>query len=247
MKPLAKDVDVVHVTQPMTQTGVATRPLSGLNQLAHWQIGDKVSKDIGIAHLRHWPNRPMSPASCLRLLAVSPGLRVILIHRLAHWLYLKHKHGGKLKWLWRIMAIPAGLLKLVLMKIATKSDISKDCEFEGGVSFSDQGNIIFGARKTGAGTVIGTRVTVGMNHIDMGRPEIGRNVWIGSDCVVFGAISIGDGATLLPGTVLSKSIPAGVVLQGNSPRLVLRNFDNSELRERQDLDVMQYMDAQLRN
>lgn len=247
MKPLAKDVDAAHVTQPMTQTGVVTHPLSGLNQRANWQTGTKVSKDIDIAHLRRWPNRPMSPASRLWLLIISPGLRIILIHRLAHWLCLKYKNGGKLKWLWRIMSIPAGLLKLTLMKIGTKSDISKDCEIEGGVSFSDQGNIIFGARKTGAGTVIGTRVTVGMNHIDMGRPEIGRNVWIGSDCVVFGAIRIGDGATLLPGTVLSKSIPAGVVLQGNAPRLVLRNFDNSELRKRQDLDVMKYMDVQLRS
>ncbi|HEY8218506.1 MAG TPA: hypothetical protein VIF86_00250 [Methylobacter sp.] len=247
MKPLAKDVDVVHITQATTRTGVAAHPLSGLNQHAHWQTGNKVSKDIGIAHMRRWPNRPMSPVSRLWLLIVSPGLRIILIHRLAHWLCLKYKNGGKLKWLWRLMSIPTGLLKLALMKISTKSDIAKDCEIESGVSFSDQGNIIFGARKTGAGTVIGTRVTVGMNHIDMGRPEIGRNVWIGSDCVVFGAISIGDGATLLPGTVLSKSIPAGVVLQGNSPRLVLRNFDNSELRERQDLDVMQYMDAQQRS
>ncbi|MGZ5013454.1 MAG: hypothetical protein ACXV7E_05490 [Methylobacter sp.] len=248
MKPLAKDVDVVHVTQPMTRTGVVTHPLSGLNQHSHWQIGDKVSKDIGIAHLRRWPNRPMNPASRLWLLIVSPGLRIILIHRLAHWLYLKHKNGGgKLKWLWDAMLIPIGLLKLTMMKISAKSDIARDCEIEGGVSFSDQGNIIFGATKTGTGTVIGPRVTVGTGHADMGRPEIGSNVWIGSDCVIFGTIRIGDGATLLPGTVLSKSIPAGVVIQGNSPRLVLRNFDNSELRKRQDLDVTQYMDAQLRN
>jgi serine O-acetyltransferase len=243
MKPLAKDADLTPITQPTTRTGVAMHPLSELNQRAHWQIGDKVSKDIDIAHMRRWPGRPMNPASRLWLLIVSPGLRIILIHRLAHWLYLSHKNGGKLKWLWRVMLIPTGLLKLTMMKISTKSDISKDCEIEGGVCFSDQGNIIFGAKKAGAGTVIGTRVTVGMNRTGMGRPEIGRNVWIGSDCVVFGAITIGDGATLLPGTVLSKSIPPGVVMQGNFPRLVLRNFDNTELRERQNLDVMQYMDA----
>jgi len=243
MKPLAKDVDVTPMTQPAASTGVTAYPLSGLNQRAHEQIGVKISKDIDLAHLRRWPNRAMNPASRLWLLIASPGLRIIVVHRLTHWVYLKHKNGGKLKWLWRILSIPAGLLKLTLMKLSTQSDISKDCEIEGGVSFSDQGNIIFGARKAGAGTVIGTRVTVGMNHIDKGRPEIGRNVWIGPDCVVFGAITVGDGATLLPGTVLSKSIPAGVVMQGNFPRLMLRNFDNSELRMRQDLDVMQYMDT----
>jgi serine acetyltransferase len=247
MKPLTKDIDITPIAQPAARTGVTVHPLSGLNQRPHGQTGGKISRDISIAHTRRWPDRPMTTVSRLWLLIVSPGLRIILIHRLAHWLYLKRKHGGRLKWLWHILAVPAGLLKLTLMKLSTQSDIAKDCEIEGGVCFSDQGNIIFGARSAGAGTVIGTRVTVGMNHVDMGRPEIGSNVWIGPDCVVFGAITIGDGATLLPGTVLSKSIPPGVVMQGNFPRLVLRNFDNTELREHQDLDAIQYVGAQRGN
>lgn len=202
----------------------------------------RVLRDIDVAHRRRWPNRRMSLASSSWLLAISPGLRLMLIHRIAHWLYLKRKNDGGRKWLWRVMLLPLGLLKLAI-KINTKSDISNDCEIEGGIIFSDKGHIIFGARKTGAGTVIGTRVTVGMSHIDNGVPEIGRNVWIGSDCVVYGAINIGDGATLLPGTVLTKSIPPGVVMRGNPARLMLRNFDNSELRESQDVDAMQYVNA----
>lgn len=243
MKPLAEEVNVTPITQPAERTSATVYPLPGISQYGDEQIGNTINKDIDIAHTRRWPDRPMTLASRLWLLIVSPGLRIILTHRLAHWLYLKHKNDGRLKWLWRILSIPTGLLKLTLMKLSTQSDIAKDCEIEGGVSFSDQGNIIFGARKAGAGTVIGTRVTVGMNHANMGRPEIGRNVWIGSDCVIFGAITIGDGATLLPGTVLSKSIPSGVVMQGNFPRLVLHNFDNTELRGRQDLDVIQYVDV----
>lgn len=178
------------------------------------------------------------------LLGSSPGLRLILMHRIDHWSYLKRKEGDWRAWLWLVMLIPLGLLKLVI-KFNAKSDICNDCEIEGGIIFSDQGHIIFGARKTGAGTVIGTRVTVGMNLADdMERPVIGRNVWIGSDCVVYGAISIGDGATILPGTVLTKSIPAGVVMQGNPARLVLRNFDNTGLRAlRQDVDAMQQVTA----
>lgn len=243
MKPLAKEVNVSPINQAAERAGATIYPLPGLNQYAHEQTGSRISKDFDIAHERRWPGRPMTPASRLRLLMDSPGLRIILVYRLAHWLYWQHKNYGKLKWLWHILSVPTGLLKLALMKLSTQSDIAKDCEIDGGVSFSDQGNIIFGAKKAGSGTVIGTRVTVGMNHADMGRPEIGRNVWIGSDCVIFGAITIGDGATLLPGTVLSKSIPPGVVMQGNCPRLVLRNFDNTELRKLQDLDAAQYVDA----
>jgi serine O-acetyltransferase len=135
------------------------------------------------------------------------------------------------------MRIPLSLPKWAI-QVSTKSQIDNGSEIEGGVSFSNEGHIIFGATRTGAGTVIGTRSTVGMSPADAGSPGIGRNVWIGSDCVVYGGISIGDGATLLPGTVLSKSVPAGVVMQGNPARLVLRNFDNSALRERHDVDAI---------
>jgi serine acetyltransferase len=177
------------------------------------------------------------------LLAISPGLQLILIHRIAHWLYLKRRQNDDVyKWLWRALMIPLALVRLAI-KINTKSDISNDTEIEGGVFFSDQGHIAFGAEKLGAGTVICTRVTIGKDHVDDRRPEIGRNVWIGSDCVLYGAISIGDGATLLPGTVLTKSIPAGVVMQGNPAQLVLRDFDNSELRKRHDVDPVQYVNT----
>lgn len=201
-----------------------------------------MSRDVDVAHLRRWPDRPMSLASRSWLLVVSPGLRLVLIYRIAHWLHSKRKSGSGRKWLWHALLIPLGLQKLAV-KINTKSAINNSCNIEGGVSFSDQGNIIFGAIKTGAGTVIGARVTIGMSHTDRGRPEIGRNVWIGSDCVVYGDISIGDGATLLPGTVLTKSIPAGVVMQGNPARMILRNFDNSELRKGPDINAMQHVNA----
>ncbi|TAK64009.1 hypothetical protein [Methylobacter sp.] len=202
----------------------------------------KVSRDIEIVHRRRWQGRPVSLASCSWLLATSPGLRLMLMHRITHWSYLMRKNGGWRAWLSHVMVIPLVPLKLAI-KISSKSDVRHNIEIEGGVCFSDQGYIVFGAKKTGSGTVVGTRVTIGVSHINNDCPEIGRNVWIGSDCVIYGAIRIGDGATLLPGTVLAKSIPAGVVIQGNPARVVLRNFDNSELRERQDVNAIQYVNA----
>jgi serine acetyltransferase len=199
----------------------------------------RLAKDIEIVHGRQWPGHPMSLTSILWLLVISPGLRLMLMHRIAYWSYLKRKNAG---FFWQVLRVFLVPLKLVT-KIDTKSYTSNTSKIEAGVCFSDQGYITFGPRKAGAGTVIGARVTVGMSHMDEGCPEIGRNVWIGSDCVVYGAISIGNGATLLPGTVLTKSIPAGVVMQGNPARLVSRDFDNSELRAHQNADAMQYVAA----
>ncbi len=205
---------------------------------------NRLSRDIDAVHRRRWPNRPMSLASRLLLLASSPGLRSILMHRIAYCSYLQRRKGGWRSWFWQVMVIPLAPLKLAV-RIADKSDIRHDIEIEGGVCFSDHGYIIFGAEKTGSGTVIGERVTIGQSSSDAGCPEIGRNVWIGSDSVVYGAIMIGDGATLLPGTVLAKSIPAGAVMAGNPARLMLRNFDNSELRKNRDADAIQYVTAKL--
>ena len=193
-----------------------------------------------MAHRRRWPDRSITLASCLWLLACSPGLRLLVIHAMARWLYLKRISGGRLTWFWNIIYSPLALLK-VAERHTNKTHISNDCEIEGYICFSDQGHIISGAIKIGSGSVIGTRVTIGMSHVDGGRPTIGRNVWIGSDCVIYGSISIGDGATLLPGTVLTKNIPANIVMQGNPARLVLQNFDNSELRDLQDMDAIQYI------
>jgi len=201
-----------------------------------------LSLDIDFNHRRRWPNRRISVVSRSWLLIVSAGLRLLMVHRIAQWLHAKREDDSGFKLFWLVISIPLCVLKMAT-KANTKSYLSHNSKIEGGIVLSDQGNIIFGPKKVGSGTVIGMRVTVGMSHTDNGSPNIGRNVWIGSDCVIYGAITIGDGATLLPNTVLTKSIPAGVVMQGNPARLVLRNFDNSVIRERQDIDAIQYVNA----
>jgi serine acetyltransferase len=141
---------------------------------------------------------------------------------------------------WNIIYIPIALLKFSERYIS-KSHISIDSEIDGYIFLPEEGNILFGPTKAGNGSVIGTRVTIGMNHIDGGRPTIGRNVWIGSDCVIYGNITLGDGSTLLPGCVLTKSIPENVIMQGNPARLIFKNFDNTNLRELKDIDAIQYL------
>ncbi|MEY3759472.1 MAG: Serine acetyltransferase [Pseudomonadota bacterium] len=195
-----------------------------------------MSLDLEIAHQRRWPGKPINLISILVLLSSSPGLRLLLIHRFARRWYLKSKENCRMRLIWRLLIIPLGLLKLVF-RINSKSDLRHDIEIEDGIFLSDQGQIMYGAIKTGAGTVIESRVTVGINRSSKKHANIGRNVWVGSGCVIYGGINVGNGATLLPGTVLTKSIPPGVVVHGNPARIVQRNFDNSELRNGVNIDV----------
>lgn len=164
--------------------------------------------DIEFRHRHEWPARPFSFLSRLQLLAVSPGLWALAMHRLAF-----RCRGNSIAGL-----LLAPLKWLVMAR--TKCDIGSNVHIDPGVIFSDHGHIVYGASRTGSGTVIGTRVTVGRRLTDVAHPTLGNDVHIGDDCVVYGPIHVGDGARLLPGTVLTKSLPPGAVVQGNPARVL---------------------------
>lgn len=196
---------------------------------------ERFREDVSSYHRRRWPGRPESAWSRLSLMANSPGLWLLFAHRCGHGWQARRDARGQMSRGWRLLGIPLSLLEW-LAKVTTKSDIFDISDIDGGVIFSNNGQIIFGARHVGTGTVIGERCTIGMSLADAGLPEIGRDVFIGPDCVVYGAISIGDGATLLPGTVLTKSVPPRVVMHGNPARLMRREFDNSALLQQPQRD-----------
>jgi len=109
---------------------------------------------------------------------------------------------------------------------------------------SPKGNIILGAHKIGLNCVVHHNVTLGMGLGTLGHgglPSVGNNVWIGPDSIIHGNIYIGDGVTLLPGSVLSKSIDSNCVVAGNPARVVVRNFNNLPLRSSSRYDISRDM------
>lgn len=52
---------------------------------------------------------------------------------------------------------------------------------------------------------------------------IGDDVWIGMDSIIMGGVTIGDGAVVAAGSVVTKSIPANV-LAGGVPAKVIKNL-----------------------
>lgn len=52
------------------------------------------------------------------------------------------------------------------------------------------------------------------------RPvRIGSNVVIGGFCVIAPGVTIGDGASIAPGTIVSRNVPAGAIVTGNEMRI----------------------------
>jgi maltose O-acetyltransferase len=53
---------------------------------------------------------------------------------------------------------------------------------------------------------------------------IGNSVWVGGGAIILPGVSIGDGAVVAAGAVVTKDVPAYVVVAGN-PAKVIKNLD----------------------
>lgn len=156
------------------------------------------------------------------------GLWVLTFHRIAHYCLRQRHTRSPIWWLARLCkSLGTGFNVLFC-----RSAISADCEVTGSVYLPNRGYLMCGARRIGADTLIHERCTLGslVAGGDEGRPDIGKRVWIGPDCIIAGGLTVGDGATVLPGSFLSFNVPPDAVVKGNPGFIVRRNFDNSALR-----------------
>lgn len=53
---------------------------------------------------------------------------------------------------------------------------------------------------------------------------IGRNAWIGGGAIILGGVHVGDNSVVAAGAVVTKDVPAGVVVAGN-PAKIIRIID----------------------
>jgi serine acetyltransferase len=52
--------------------------------------------------------------------------------------------------------------------------------------------------------------------------KIGRDVWIGANAVILGGVTIGDGAVVAAGAVVTKDVEAGAIVAGVPARVIRR-------------------------
>lgn len=84
--------------------------------------------------------------------------------------------------------------------------------------------------RIGDGCLLGPRVMLfTVNHplqaavrrtaIEQGKPiHIGNDVWIGGGAIVVPGVSVGHGAVIAAGSVVTRDVPAGVLVGGNPAR-----------------------------
>lgn len=83
------------------------------------------------------------------------------------------------------------------------------------------GLVVNGKARLGAnvtlfnGVVIGRKDRITAGERESAYPVIGNEVWIGPHAIIIGGISIGDGAIVAPGSVVTKDVPPHSVVAGN--------------------------------
>ena len=103
-----------------------------------------------------------------------------------------------------------------------------------GCKFQDQVGIYIGD-----GTLIGHNVVLAtLNHAKSPKDRgtmipapirIGKHVWIGSNSTILPGVTIGDGAIVAAGAVVSKDVPENAIV-GGVPATILRYLNEEELQ-----------------
>lgn len=133
--------------------------------------------------------------------------------------------------------------------IGGRSKISKDM-VAGEYSYVNKGCLIYPGVSLGRYTMIAQNVQIiGADHnYDMpgkpmtfsGRPKIsrtniGRDVWIGANSIVFVGVSIGDGVIIAAGSVVTKDIPPYSIVGGVPAKIIKKRFKTDKDEALHDL------------
>ncbi len=162
-------------------------------------------------------------AEKLRILRTSSSLHAVLVHRLSHFVRCDLR-GSRLQ-------RPLGLLCSIAERIGGalwQVHINAAAEIGPGLYLCHQGGVWIGPVKIGADCSLTHNTTIGRrSDDDEGTPVLGNRVWVGTGSVLFGKISVGDGATIGPLSAVSRDIPARALAMGNPARIVALDYDNS--------------------
>lgn len=160
----------------------------------------------------------------IRVFLDEPGLQAVVVYRFGSWVRRNLQFS--------LLRYPFKLLHYVLQKlmiICWGIYIDVGADIGGGLYIGHFGGIIIGPVRMGQDCNIAPHVTIGRRagSGSTGVPTLGDRVWVGTGSLLFDGITIGDGVSIGPLTVVGRNIPPRVLVMGNPMRLLRKDYDNS--------------------
>lgn len=111
-------------------------------------------------------------------------------------------------------------------KVFRGCEIHPGCKIPKSIRFGHGGHgIVIGNSKIGENVLIMHNVTIANNFLaknekDLGFPEIGNNVIIGTGSIIIGPIKIGDNSVIGAGSLIMKNIPSNSIAYNKRETLI---------------------------
>jgi len=200
-------------TLPVEPAGPTTPELP---PLANGALGfvERLGEDVDAA-LQHDP----AARSRLEVALLYPGVHAIWMHRFAHALWT---HGRPL-----VARVVSQVNRFVTgIEIHPGARIGRRVFMDHGM-----GIVIGETAAVGDGCLLYKGVVLGGVSLErkIRHPQLGRNVVVGSNACVLGAIEIGEGARIGSGSVVIKAVPPGATVVGIPGRVVTPDASRAHL------------------